>query len=183
MLLKHNKDLFMVIAIVMTMFVSCGKNLNEVNKLDVSANEPIGVAEVINLKYTDSGRLKANLISPKMLDYSNREFAFSEFPEGVHLYLYDKDNNKSTVISDYAIVYDQTGLIDMQGHVVLATSTNDTLFADQLYYDQNKQWLSTNQPVKFRTKGDLINGNGFDSDVNFKEAEVLEINGIITLDE
>ncbi|WP_299777986.1 LPS export ABC transporter periplasmic protein LptC [uncultured Formosa sp.] len=173
----------MVIAIAMTMFVSCSKNRSEVNELTRSTNEPIGIAEHINLKYTDSGKLKANLISPKMLDYSNREFSFSEFTEGVHLYLYDKDKNKSTVIADYAIVYDKTGLIDMQGNVVLATSTNDTLFAKQLFYDQNKQWLSTNLPVTFRTKGDIINGNGFDSDVNFKEAEVLEINGIITLDE
>lgn len=173
----------MVIALAMAMFVSCGKGLDEVNKIGLSANEPIGVAEDINLKYTDSGRLKANLLSPKMLDYSNRVFSFSEFDEGIHLYIYDDDNNKSTVISDYAIVYDKTGLIDLQGHVVLATYNKDTLFAEQLYYDQAKQWMSTNLPVTFRTGGDLIHGNGFDSDVHFKEAEVLEINGIITLDE
>lgn len=173
----------MVIAFAMAMFVSCGKDLSDVQKIGLAANEPIGVAQDINLKYTDSGRLKANLISPKMLDYSNRDFAFSEFDEGIHLYIYDDENNKSTVISDYAIVYDRTGLIDLQGHVVLATYTNDTLFAEQLYYDQNRQWMSTNQPVTFRTGSDLIHGKGFDSDVHFKEAEVLEINGIITLDE
>lgn len=173
----------MVIAFVMTMFFSCGKGLNEVNKIGLSANEPIGEARDINLKYTDSGRLKANLISPKMLDYSNRDFSFSEFNEGIHLYIYDDDKNKSTVISDYAIVYDKTGLIDLQGNVILATYNKDTLFAEQLYYDQNKQWLSTNLPVTFRTGGDLINGKGFDSDIHFKEAEVLEINGIITLEE
>ena len=183
MLFKYHKINFMVIAFAMTMFFSCAKNLKEAKNLDLVANPPIGVAEKINLKYTDSGKLKANLISPKMFDYSNRPFAYTEFTEGVHLYLYDKENNKSTVIADYAISYDKTGVIDLQGNVVLATYTNDTLFAQQLYYDQNKQWLSTNQPVTFRTGGDLINGNGFDSDVNFKAAEVLEINGIITLDE
>ncbi|MDW5287936.1 LPS export ABC transporter periplasmic protein LptC [Formosa sp. PL04] len=180
MFLKQYIFFFMVIAFAMTMFISCAKDLKG---FEVATNEPIGVAENINLKYTDSGKLKANLISPKMFDYSNRDFSFSEFPDGIILYLYDKDNNKSTVISDYAISYDKTGLIDLQGNVVLATNTYDTLFAQQLYYDQNKQWLSTNQPVQFRTGGDLINGNGFDSDVNFEEAEVLEINGILTLDE
>lgn len=179
MFLKQYNIYFMVIAFAMTMFFSCAVDL----KPEVVENVPVGIAENINLKYTDSGRLKANLISPKMLDFSNREFAFTEFTEGVVLYLYDKDDNKSTIIADYAIVYDKTGLIDMQGNVELATNTNDTLFAQQLYYDQNKQWLSTNLPVTFRTGGDLINGNGFDSDVNFTEAEVLEINGIITLDE
>ncbi|MHA7942954.1 LPS export ABC transporter periplasmic protein LptC [Formosa sp. 3Alg 14/1] len=169
----------MVIAFAMTMFFSCAVDL----KPEVAFNVPVGIAENIDLKYTDSGKVKANLISPKMLDYSNREFPYSEFTEGITLYLFDKDNNKSTVLADYAIAYDKTGLIDLQGNVVLATYLNDTLFGDQLYYDQNKQWLSTNQPVTFRTDGDLIHGNGFDSDANFKEAEVLEINGIITLDE
>ena len=71
----------------------------------------------------------------------------------------------------------------MQGHVVLATHQKDTLFAEQLFYDQAKEWLFTNNPVTFRTGTDLINGNGFDSDTNFTTAEVLEIDGIITLDE
>ena len=58
--------------------------------------------------------------------------------------IFDDDNNKNTVISDHAIMYDQTGLIDLQGNVVLTTSTNDTLFTEQLFYDQKKEWLFTN---------------------------------------
>ena len=71
----------------------------------------------------------------------------------------------------------------MQGNVVLATSTKDTLFAEQLFYDQEREWLFTNKPVTFKSKGDLINGKGFDSNSNFTNAEVLEIDGIITLEE
>ncbi|WP_338732789.1 LPS export ABC transporter periplasmic protein LptC [Mangrovimonas cancribranchiae] len=173
----------MVTAFAVTMFFSCKNNFEEVKKIGVSENEPIGIAENINLKYTDSGRVTANLRSPKMLDFTNREFAYNEFPEGITLYLFDEQNQKSTVISDYAIVYDKTGLVDMQGNVVLASATNDTLYADQLYYDQNKEWLFTNQAVTFKTGRDRINGTGFDSDVKFKQAQVLEIDGIITLDE
>lgn len=172
-----------VTTVVVTMFFSCQSNLDKVSKIGVSENEPIGVAEDINLKRTDSGRVVANLISPKMLDFSNRDFAFNEFPDGVHLDLYDDSSNKSTVDADYAIVYDKTGLIDMQGNVVLASHNKDTLYAEQLFYDQEREWLFTNQPVTFRTGKDVINGNGFDSDINFKQAQVLEIDGIITLDE
>ena len=49
-------------------------------QVGVLQNEPIGVADTINLKYTDSFQLIANLLSPKMLDYSNLDFAFSELP-------------------------------------------------------------------------------------------------------
>lgn len=172
-----------VMVIAMTMFFSCKSNLDEVNKIGISENEPIGVAENINLKYTDSGRVTANLLSPKMLDFSNRDFAYNEFPEGARLNIFDENNEKSTIIADYAIVYDKTGIIDMQGNVVLASTTQDTLFAEQLYYDQNREWLFTNKPVTFRRGQDVINGNGFDSDSEFKQAQVLEIDGIVTLDE
>tara|TARA_R110002049_G_scaffold95397_1_gene234261 strand:+ start:8350 stop:8904 length:555 start_codon:yes stop_codon:yes gene_type:complete len=172
-----------VTVITVTMFFSCNSNYNQVQGLGVSENEPIGVAENINLKYTDSGRVTANLISPKMLDYSNRDFPYYEFTEGITLYLFDENNEKSTVISDYAISYDKTKLIDLQGNVKIATKTNDTLFAEQLYYNQKKEWLYTNKPVTFRQGLDVINGNGFDSDSKFTNAEVLEVTGLITLEE
>ena len=177
-----NNILIMVTVFTVTMFFSCDNNLKEVQKIGISENEPIGVAENINLKYTDSGKLKAILISSKMLDFSNRDFPYSEFPNGIKLDLFE-NGEKSNVVADYAITYSKTNLIDLQGHVIITTKDNDTLYAEQLYYDQKKEWLFTNKPVTFRTGMDLINGNGFDSDTKFSNAEVLEINGIITVDE
>lgn len=172
-----------ITVITVTMFFSCDNRLKEVQKIGVSENEPIGVAENINLKHTDSGRVKSILLSSKMIDYSNRDFAFNEFPEGINLELFNDKDEKTTILADYAIIYDKTKLIDLRGNVILATETNDTLFAEQLFFDQIKQWVFTNQPVVFRRGFDLINGNGFDSNDKFTNAEVLEINGIVTLDE
>ncbi|MCX7546884.1 LPS export ABC transporter periplasmic protein LptC [Xanthomarina sp. F1114] len=174
---------FLIYCIIFIVLNSCKNNFDEVKKIGVSENEPMGVAEHINLIRTDSGRVTANLKSPKMLDYSNRDFVFNEFPDGIDLDLFDEQNQKSNVIADYAIAYDKTGIIDLQGNVVLSSANNDTLFAEQLYYDQKREWLFTNKPVTFRTGQDVINGKGFDSDTKFNQAQVLEIDGIITLDE
>ncbi len=179
--LKYN-TLNIVITLVMAMFFSCKNNFKDVQKIGISENEPIGVAENINLKYTDSGKVKAILKSPKMFDYSNREFAYNEFTDGVNLELFE-DGKKSVVVSDYAIIYNKTNIIDLQGNVKITTHSNDTLYAEQLYYDQIKEWLFTNKPVTFRTGQDLINGNGFDSNSKFTNAEVLEITGLITVNE
>ncbi len=181
--LKKHTILNIVTVFTVTMFFSCKDNFKEVQKIGISENEPIGVAKNINLKYTDSGRIKAILISPKMLDYSNRDFPFSEFTEGVYMELFDEQNNKSVVVADYAISYSNTDLIDLQGNVRLSTHNKDTLFAEQLYYDQKNEWMFTNIPVKFRTGQDMINGRGFDSDTKFTNAQVLEVDGIITLNE
>ena len=64
---------------------------------------------------------------------------------------------EGNVIADYGLVYNNTNLIDLRGNVVLTTHNNDTLFAKQLYFDQNREWLFTNLPVRFRTNNEIIN--------------------------
>ena len=175
--------LSIVTVLTVTLFFSCDNNFKAVQNIGILDSGPLTIAENINSKYTDSGQLKSILQSPKMLNYSNREFAFYEFPEGINLILYDDDNNESNVVADYAILYSETDLIDLQGNVVLATHNKDTLFAQQLYYDQLKEWLFTNEPVTFKMQDQLINGNGFDSNRNFSNAHVLEMTGHVYLNE
>ncbi|MDB2463001.1 LPS export ABC transporter periplasmic protein LptC [Algibacter sp.] len=180
--ISHN-ILNIVTIFIVTMFFSCNDSFKQVQKIGISENEPIGEDHNINVKYTDSGRVSANLISTKMLDFSNRDFPFHQFTDGVTLYIYDKDNNKSTIVADNAFVYENTDLIDMQDNVVITTHDNQVLKTDQLFYDKGKEWLSTNKPVSFKTTTDIINGNGFDSNSEFSNAEVLEVTGIITLED
>lgn len=179
---KHINYLIVTVFTV-TMFFSCKNNFKEVQNIGILSSEPQTVAENINTKYTDSGLLVMNLISSKMLNYSNRNFPFYEFPDGINLTIYDEDRNQSNVVSDYAILYDKTSLIDLQGNVVIVTHTNDTLFAEQLFYDQEREWLFTNRPVRFRRQSEIINGNGFDSDKSFKQARVVEVTGRLYIDE
>lgn len=173
---KKNITLHLVTVLAVTLCFQCADNFKKVQQVGVLQNEPAGVAKDINLKYTDSGMLTANLISPKMLDYSNRDFAYSEFPEGIFLILYDKDQNKSTVVSDYAIYYSETAMIDLQGNVKLATYKNDTLYTDQLYYYEKDEWVFTNNPFRLKSPSGDTYGNGLDSDVDFKQINILEMN-------
>jgi len=174
----------MVVALATTILFSCKNNFKEVQQIGILQNGPAGEAKNINLKYTDSGKIKANLLSPKMLDYSNRDFPFSEFPEGIHLNLFDEEKHKSVVLADYAITYTETDLIDLRGNVVLMTYTKDTLFAEQMYYDQRRQQLFTNLPVRFSfASGNSGKGNIFDSDIRFENYEILEGSGSADIDQ
>ena len=177
---------YIVTTIVVTMFFSCKNNFKDVQQIGVLQNKPIGEAKNIDLRYTEAedleGKVVANLKSPKMLDYSNRGFSFSEFPEGVNLSLYDENGEKNIILADYAIVYNKTDLIDLQGNVILITPQNDSLFADQLYYDQKREWLFTNQQVRLKSAtSNNGRGNIFDSDTKFKNYTILEGSGDMLL--
>lgn len=155
------------ITIAVTLF-SCGDNYEEIRQFNRSDYAPIAEGKEINLKYTDSGKLVANLLTPTMLDFSNYNFSFSEYPDGLEVHFWDDEGNKSVVTSDYGIQYEKTNLVDLRGNVVLTTSDSLELYADQLYWDEQNKWVFTDQPYRIKFKdGSSNDGAGFDSDEDF----------------
>jgi LPS export ABC transporter protein LptC len=145
--------------------------------MGVTEFTPSGDAEFINLKYTDSGRITANLISPKMLDYATVEFPFTEFPNGIHLTLFDKSGKQTFIVADYAVSHKKTNLIDLQGKVKISNQSGDVLETDQLYYDQKNEWFFTEKKFKFTSSKGVSYGEGIDFSKDFKKVNSKKISG------
>ena len=158
----------MALVFAVTLF-ACEGNYQNVKKLNLSDGAPIAEGKDINFKYTDSGKLVTNLLADKLLDYSNLEFPYKEFPEGIEVLFWDKNGKKSTVNSDYAIQFDNTGLVDLRDNVVLITADSVVLKANQLYWDQKNKWVFTDQPYQIKFKDGSYNDGavGFDSSQDF----------------
>ena len=157
----------MAICFVITLF-ACEGNYKNIQKMVTADNEPLAVGVNINLKYTDSGKVLTNLLAPRLLDYSNYDFPYQEFPEGVEVRFWNEDGKQSTVTSDYAIRYENTNLVDLRNNVVLITADSLILEAEQLYWDQENKWVFTNRPYKMKLKdGSYNNGARFDSNEEF----------------
>lgn len=159
--------------------ISCESNFKEVQKMSLSEFTPSGEADSINLKYTDSGRIKAVLISPKMLDYATVEFPFTEFPVGIDLTLYDDKGKKTFVKSNYASSFKGTDLIDLQGNVRISNENGDLLETEQLYFDQKNEWFFTQKKFKFTSPKGVSFGEGIDFSKDFKKVNSQRISGEI----
>ncbi|GAA4759135.1 MULTISPECIES: LPS export ABC transporter periplasmic protein LptC [Flavobacterium] len=162
-------------------FISCESNFNEVRKINVTELNPVGEAQDFDLKYTDSGKIKAVLVSPQMLDYSHLDFPYTEFPKGIKVTIYDENGNQSFVTSNYAISYSVSNLIDLRGQVTITTHEGKKLETEQLYYDQKNEWFFTQKNYKFTDKGNVINGEGIDFSKDFKHLDTQKINGVYSL--
>ncbi|MEZ4779704.1 MAG: LPS export ABC transporter periplasmic protein LptC [Flavobacteriaceae bacterium] len=156
-----------VVILVAITFFACEGNYTNVQKLSLKDGAPSSEGIDINLFYTDSGRVVTNLMAPKLMDYSNLEFSYQEFPNGIEVHFFDKDQ-KSTVTSNYAIRYNETGIVDLRDHVVLTTADGNILNAQQLYWDQNNKWVFTDQPYRITFKdGSFNDGERFDANEDF----------------
>ena len=155
----HFALVFMAIALT----TACESDFKKIQQFNKVSFFPIGEAENIQLQYIDSGRVKAILTGKKMVDFSNVSNPFTEFPNGLHIILYDNNNNKNTVEADYGVQYAKSELINLIGNVVITTFDGKKLEADQLYYDQKNEWLYTEGKYKASTdKENFTQGIGVD---------------------
>lgn len=163
----------------MTLFFGCESNFKEVQKINFSEFVPGGDADNVNLKYTDSGLVKAILVSPKMLDFSSLDFPFTEFPKGINVTMYDNKGKRTFITSKYAVSYKGTGIIDLQGKVKIKTENGQILETEQLYYDQKNEWFFTEKRFKFTDSKGISNGQGIDFSKDFKVVNSQRISGEI----
>ena len=168
----------MVTIFIVTMFFSCESDIKKVQQLSETSFIPTGEADTINLKYTDSGRIKSILKSPKMLDYSNITNPFTEFPKGIHVTLIDNKGNITTVVSNYAISYKNTNIIDLQGKVTISSQNGKKLETSQLYFDQKNEWFFTEKHFKYTDEaGGYLEGPGVDFSKDFKIFNMQQSSG------
>jgi LPS export ABC transporter protein LptC len=176
-LLKNNLAFLAITIFVTVLFLGCESNFKEIQKINFTEFMPNGDADNINLKYTDSGRITAVLMSKKMLDYSDVEFPFTEFPKGIDLTLYDKNAKKTYIRSNYAVSYKGTNIIDLQGKVKITSQDGQVLETEQLYFDQKVEWFFTERKFKFSSPKGISNGQGIDFSKDFKVVNSQRISG------
>ncbi len=176
---NFNQVFYIVLIAISLFFVSCESNFKEVQKINYSEFVPSGEANEIDLKYTDSGKIKSILISPKMLDYATVEYPFTEFPKGIKVTLYDNKAKKTFIVSDYAVTFKGSDIIDLKGNVKISSEAGQFLETEQLYYDQKNEWFFTQKKFKLTDPKGVSYGEGIDFGKDFKRVNSQKINGQI----
>jgi LPS export ABC transporter protein LptC len=171
---------FVIVLLAGFPFIGCESNFKDVQKINASQFSPSAEADSINLKYTDSGRIKSILVSQKMIDYATVEFPFREFPKGIDVTVYDNKGKRTFITSDYAISFESTKIIDLRKNVTITSESGQVLKTEQLYYDQKNEWFFTEKSFKFTDpKGGSTTGEGIDFKSDFKRINFQKVRGLI----
>ena len=178
------------------LFFSCTDNYKRVGAEAKKPIFPVGIAEDFVLTYTETktvmlpdtiadSKVIAVLKSPKQEDFTNLEFPYRTFPDGLVVDFFDDEQNKSIVKADYGIIYSATNLIDLRGNVVLESYDGTKLETPQLYIDQDNKWSFTHEKFKYTNPkdGTIMDGIGMDfsQDKNFLYAH--KTNGLMLIPE
>lgn len=166
------KDFFKIIiqsttvCLLTVVLFSCANNTQKARDFLADKNLPVGKSKDAFHVYKDSGRITSKLITPLMLDFSNRTaHPYREFPTGVKIIRFsNKGLDSVTIIGDYALSYAKTSISEIKGNVVVVNHTDKSkLETEQLFWDQKTNYFVSEKAFKLTKENDTIYGIGFES--------------------
>lgn len=153
------------VIVISGMFFSCINDSQKVRDFLVDKNLPVGKAKDVYHVYKDSGKITSKLITPLMLDFSNRkEHPYSEFPIGIKIVNFESKFDSVTITGNYALNYVKTSISEINGDVVVINHTDASrLETEQLFWDEKNKYFISEKAFKLTKENDTIYGIGFES--------------------
>ena len=162
--------------------MACRKNDPKEVENITNCQKPAEVSTGVQALYSDSGKLKARLIAPKMVRAISTEEPTVEMPNGLEVWFYDnKGKVNSHLRANYGIRYINKARTRVAGNVQVVNLKGDSLNTEEMFWDEPTQKIFSHKFVKVRTKDEIIFADGFESDVNFSNYTFYKIRGRLSV--
>jgi len=79
------------------------------------------------------------------------------------------------------VSYEEKGMMEAKGNVVLINEDGEKLNTEHLIWDEEKEMIYSNEFVKITTADEIIMGEGLESNLNFTKFKIKNIQGTITI--
>lgn len=137
---------------------------NDVNEVREFGKRKTGVEEGKNIDsyLSMDGKMRAHLTAPLLLRYDGDSGRKSEFPNSLHVDFYnDSAKIESQLRARYGRYLENENKVFLKDSVVAFNTKGDTLFCEELYWDQALQKFYTDKKVVYSKdhRRTLITGN------------------------
>jgi LPS export ABC transporter protein LptC len=177
-------SIFILLAVVLS-FSACQPNKpEEINALTNREELPSLSVRDLTSTITDSGRVKYRFITPEMLQFDQRKEPAYEFPSGLHLFVYDQEEEiEAQIKCKWATHYQNENLWELRKDVEAVNAKGEVINTELLFWDVNKKTIYSDQFIKITTNTEIITGYGFESDDRLVNYKIKNISGILEIEE
>lgn len=176
---------FLLGALLLT---SCEPDLKEVDRIaNLKKEEAVDISRHVDVIYSDSTRVKANLTAPEMrIKHDSTEVY--EFPKSIKIIFYDeKLKETQRITSDYAIRKEKEKITVFTKNVIVTMADGSIMKTEEIVYDEgakdpNKTFYN-NVPVQafFKDQRGNLQGSSFTSDKDLFHANIQNATGVIII--
>ncbi len=161
--------------------VSCREEAPATQNLETLVTQRSDTLTLLN--YQD-GAKSYRFYTPLMERHEFAREPYQEFPRGIEMRNFKQDTIlTSSLRSDYAIFYERLELWEVKGNVVGTNEEGMIMETQQLFWDQRAKRIYSNVDTKVtQPSGDVIVGQGFESDEAFNNLVYRRPHGQITID-
>jgi LPS export ABC transporter protein LptC len=166
------------------MLLSCKPDIESIKALSDRDSTPSMVAYNNEVIYTEGGVIVVKMTAPVTKHFQFAQEPYTEFPEGISVYNFSSEKTvESYLTAKYAIYYDKKKLWDARYNVVAMNKKGEILNTEQLFWDEQKKLIYSNDMVKITSAEGTIFGEGFEADEQLENIVVKKSSGIIYFDE
>lgn len=183
MSLQYLKEGFVLSLILfVTVFsFSCSTNPDEIKALYSKLEMPDEQGRDVLIVYSKKGIIKARLSAPLLIRHFGED-DLTEFPEGLHLIFYNEDGDiENELTSNYGLRNEKTEEMLAKDDVVVINKKGEKLNTEELIWNQKTSRIYSEKFVRIQTADEIIYGDGLDANEDFSEYTILNIKGIINL--
>ena len=177
-------SLLILLAFVFIFYACAPNNPEDIKAFTDKEDYPTISFKDLNAIATDSGRLKYRLVSPEVLQFDSKEEPTTNFPKGLHYYVYNVNKEiESQIKCNFAIYFQDQELWELRNDVEIINISGNVVNTELLYWDTNQKRIYSDEFVKITTNEDVITGYGFETDEDISVYSIKKASGKFMLEE
>ena len=180
-MIRHSikKQIKSAVAIISSCFfmASCENNVNEVRNLG-KKNGGVDIGKDVAIYMSSGGKMSAKIMGPIMNRYLQDSSKMVEFPNNIFVDFY-KDSAKvdSKLRANYANYKETENNIFLQGNVIVFNLQGDTLWCQEMFWDQETGKFHTDKDVIVKQHNPQVKtfGKGFEANQDLTDIRIFQV--------
>lgn len=163
---------------------ACENDIERINMLTDDTVTPTVQGKNIKVIYSDSAKVKVQILAPVYKQYPTAERPYMEFEKGLEVYFYnDSAKIESQIRADYTIYYMEEQLWHATGNVVAQQFDNgDALYTEELFWNEAEELIYSDAFTRVHNEDNILYGkNGFRSNQNLTNWQLIGSSGTINV--
>ncbi len=162
----------------------CENDIQRINLLTDDKAIPTVQGTNIEVIYSDSAKVKVQILAPFYQQFPDAERPYMEFNKGLEVFFYDDSMKiESEIRADYTIYYMEEQLWHATGNVVAQRfDSGDALYTDELFWDEAEEKIYSDSYTRVHNEDNTLYGKkGFRSNQDLSNWQLIGSSGTINV--
>ena len=172
-------------AVMFVLISGCsGKNQNSLEPIHERDTLPSMTSLGVTTLISDSGITRYKIVTEEWTIHDKKNPPYWAFEKGVYLEKFDTlFHIDASIKADTAYYYERKKLWELKGNVQIHSQRGDKFETRQLFWDEKKGKVYSNQFIRIEQEDKMITGYGFESNQELTEYEIKNTTGIFTIED